>query len=72
MKTKFLLTGGCAACLVHAGCYNNPKTSLKKPGEGPVSITSGPAVGPGSTPGGSTAGPQPSEGKATPSSPEKH
>lgn len=56
---RFRLIAATGVCLLLAGCYNNPVTSLKKPGEGPVVITSGPAVGPGTTPGGSTAGPQP-------------
>jgi hypothetical protein len=46
-------------CILLSGCYNNPRTSLKHPGEGPAHIMSGPATGPGTTAGGSTAGPQP-------------
>jgi hypothetical protein len=41
------------------GCYNNPKVSLRHPGEGPANYMSRPAVGPGTTAGGATAGPQP-------------
>jgi hypothetical protein len=47
------------AALISAGCYNDPHTSEKRPGEGPAHIMSKPAVGPGTTAGGSTAGPQP-------------
>jgi hypothetical protein len=62
MKIRTVLTGCAAiACLMTAGCYNNPHTSEKKPGEGPDNIHSRPAVGPGTTAGGSTAGPQPAK-----------
>lgn len=60
MKFRFALTGMLAiGSLLTTGCYNNPHTSEKHPGEGPVNIMSKPAVGPGTTAGGSTAGPQP-------------
>ena len=79
MKIRTALTGCAAiACLFTVGCYNNPHTSEKKPGEGPQNIHAAPAVGPGTTAGGSTAGPQPAA-KAdhaapakTESVPEKH
>jgi len=58
MKNAALICGFTASVLL-TGCYNNPGTSLRSPGEGPAHIMSGPAVGPGSTAGGSTAGPQP-------------
>lgn len=62
MKLRFALTGCAAiASLLTVGCYNNPNTSLRKPGEGPANVHGGPAVGPGTTAGGSTAGPQPAK-----------
>jgi hypothetical protein len=48
-------------CFVLTGCYNNPHTSERKPGEGPANIHARPSVGPGTTAGGSTAGPQPAK-----------
>ena len=59
MKTRLALLCGAAILCALTGCYNNPRTSLKKPGEGPQAPASGPAVGPGTVAGGSTAGPQP-------------
>ncbi len=59
MKIRFVLSGALAATLLLTGCYNNPNTSLRKPGEGSSHIHGGPAVGPGTVAGGSTAGPQP-------------
>jgi hypothetical protein len=57
MKIRFgLLT---LSALLFTSCYNNPETSMKHPGDGPVDIHSRPSVGPGTTAGGSTAGPQP-------------
>jgi len=59
-KSTFAVCGGLALSLfLLTGCYNQPETSMKKPGEGPENIHSGPSVGPGTTAGGSTAGPQP-------------
>ncbi len=55
--------------LLLAGCYNDPKTSDKLPGQGTKNITGGPDVGPGGVAGGSTAGRQP-EKKAD--KPAKH
>jgi len=60
MTKRLALTGLLTSVsLLSISCYNNPNVSLKKPGEGPAHIHSGPAVGPGTTAGGSTAGPQP-------------
>lgn len=62
---------GCLALLLTTGCYNNPHTSEKKPGEGPENIHARPAVGPGTTDGGSTAGPQTAKAE-TPKAPAEH
>jgi hypothetical protein len=56
---RFLIGVLATASVMMTGCYNNPHTSEKLPGEGPENIMSKPAVGPGTTAGGSTAGPQP-------------
>jgi hypothetical protein len=53
-----------AACLLGlsllaTGCYNNPETTERHPGEGAADFHRKPDVGPGTTAGGSTAGPQP-------------
>jgi hypothetical protein len=54
-----------AAVVGLTGCYNNPKVSERRPGEGPVNYMSKPSVGPGTVAGGSTAGPQPKAGHET-------
>ena len=61
MKTRALTCCFAAAALtfLSTGCYNNPHTSEKRPGEGPQNLHARPSVGPGSVSGGSTAGPQP-------------
>jgi hypothetical protein len=49
-----------ALALIASGCYNDPETSDRIPGQGNAGDSSrGPSVGPGTIPGGSTAGPQP-------------
>lgn len=64
MKSKLLLCATGVLFLIATGCYNDPETSRKFPGQGPENYTSRPAVGPGTTAGGATAGPQPMKREA--------